>query len=65
MQTLKTTNLKVKQYADANERAETVMDYSLGKNTYSSQGVSCWPMFSLRTKRDQLPTANYVSLGIF
>lgn len=63
MQTLKTTNLKVKQYAEANEKAETVMDYCLEKNT--SQGVSCWPMFLLRTKRDQLPTANYASLGIF
>lgn len=64
MQALKTANLKVKQYADAKEIAEIIMDYCLEK-CFTSQRVNCRPMFSLRTERDQLPTANYASLGIF
>ena len=34
------------------------------KVTNSSQGVNCWPTFSLRAERNQLPGANY-ALGAF
>lgn len=41
MQTLKTIDLKVKQYADVKEIAEIVMDYCLKKTGFTSQGVNC------------------------
>lgn len=37
MQTLKTANLKVKQYADAKEIAEIIMDYCLEKKFYFTE----------------------------